>query len=48
MFGNSVFISTGLLDYNCEFRILLMVKIYKTVNNLKKKKHHMFGTFCEE
>lgn len=36
MFGNSVFISTGLLDC-CEFGILLMVNIFKTVNNLKKK-----------
>lgn len=31
MFGNSVFISIELLNCNCDFRILLAVKIFKTV-----------------
>lgn len=44
MFGNSVFISTELLNYNCDFRILLTVKIFKTV----EKNHHVLGIFCEE
>lgn len=30
MFGNSVFISIELLNCNCDFRILLIVKIFKT------------------
>lgn len=31
MFGNSVFISIELLNCNCDFRILVIVKIFKTV-----------------
>lgn len=45
MFGNSVFISIELLNCNCDFRILLIVKIFKTV---EKKASCVEGIFSEE